>query len=235
MMPWLLPVLGFLIGSIPFGLLIAKARGVDIRKHGSGNIGATNVMRTLGKGPGISCLLLDLLKGFVPVVLAINLVRFGDHTPGIHLAFLSNLANPLGADQQLFAQTIHVLTALAAILGHNYSPWIGFKGGKGIATSAGALLGLMPAGVVILILVFIITLRLTHDVSAASIAAAVALPLITVWGAYFHGKYADGTWNKPLLAFAILAGVMAIWRHRSNIARIRSGTENKSWVKKKTT
>lgn len=235
MMPWLLPVLGFLIGSIPFGLLIAKARGVDIRKHGSGNIGATNVMRTLGKGPGIICLLLDLLKGFVPVVLAINLVRFGDHPPGIPLPFLDSLTSPLPADQQLLAQSIQVLTALAAILGHNYSPWIGFKGGKGIATSAGALLGLMPAGVVILILVFIITLRLTHYVSAASIAAAVALPLITVWVAYFHGKYADGTWNKPLLAFAILAGVMAIWRHRSNIARIRSGTENKSWVKKKTT
>ena len=243
MLPWLLPVLGFLIGSIPFGLLIAKASGVDIRQHGSGNIGATNVMRTLGKGPGIFCLLLDLLKGFVPVVLAINLVRFGDHHPGIPLAFLSNLTSPLGADQQLLVQSIHVLTALAAILGHNYSPWIGFKGGKGIATSAGALLGLMPAAVVILVLIWIITLRTTHYVSLASMAAAVALPIMTHLGARFHHLENDkslptlweaGTWNKPLLAFAILAGVMAIWRHRANIARIRSGTENKSWVKKKT-
>jgi glycerol-3-phosphate acyltransferase PlsY len=233
MTPWLLPIIGFLIGSVPFGLLIAKAKGVDIREHGSGNIGATNVMRTIGKGPGILCLLLDLLKGFVPVLLATNLLRFGTDEAAIPIAALRGLTDALPADQQLFAQTVHILTALAAILGHNYSPWIGFKGGKGIATSAGVLIPLMPVAVPILVLIWAITLRLSHFVSLASIVAATALPLLTAWGSYRHGKFADGTWNKPLLAFAIFAAVMAVWRHRANIARIRNGTENKSWMKKK--
>lgn len=244
LLPWLLPGIGFLIGSIPFGLLIAKAKGVDIRKLGSGNIGATNVLRSIGKGPGILCLLLDLLKGFVPVLLAVNLVRFGERSPAIEIAALSGLTEAFPVGKQVFVQGIHVLTALAAILGHNYSPWIGFKGGKGIATSAGALLGLMPAGVVILVLVWIITLRLTRYVSVASMAAAITLPIMTHLGARFHHVDNDqslptlwesGTWNKPLLAFALFAAVMAVWRHRSNISRIRTGTEHRSGSTKNTT
>lgn len=244
MLPWLLPVIGFLIGSVPFGLLIAKAKGVDIRQRGSGNIGATNVMRTIGKGPGILCLLLDVLKGFVPVLLAVNLVRFGDRNPAIHLEALAGLAEALPPSNQLFVQSIHVITAVAAILGHNYSPWIGFKGGKGIATSAGVLLGLMPAAVVILVLIWAITLKLTHYVSVASMAAGIALPILTHVGARFHHVGNDreaptlwesGTWNKPLLAFAIFAGVMAVWRHRSNIVRIMNGTESRALTGKKST
>lgn len=233
MMAWLLPVFGFLVGSIPFGLLLARAKGVDIRAQGSGNIGATNVMRVMGRGPGIFCLVLDLLKGFVPVLVAINLVRFGDRAAFPEVAFLSGLTEPLSADAQFFAQSIHVLTALATILGHNYSPWIGFKGGKGIATTAGVLLALMPAAVVILVAIWVVVLKLSHYVSLASMVAAVTLPLLTLWGSWFHGRLQDGTWNKPLLAFAVFAAVMAVWRHRSNITRIRNGTENKSWVRKK--
>src|SRR5210317_2068043 len=100
MPPWLLPIIGFLIGSIPFGLLIAKAGGVDIRQHGSGNIGATNVFRIMGKGPGISCMVLDVLKGLVPIILAVNLVRFEGRSPSLEIGFLSALADPFPAARQ---------------------------------------------------------------------------------------------------------------------------------------
>jgi glycerol-3-phosphate acyltransferase PlsY len=233
MMPWLLPLLGFLVGSIPFGLLIGKAKGIDVREHGSGNIGATNVLRIVGKGPGILCLVLDLLKGFVPVLLAINLVRFGEGHAAIPVPFLQGLSDTYPASEQVFAQSIHILTALATLLGHNYSPWLGFKGGKGIATTGGALIPLMPVAVPILVLVWYVTLRLTRYVSVASMAAAVALPLLTAWGSWYHGKFADGTWNKPLLAFAVFAAGMAVWRHRANIVRLMNGTESKLFPKKK--
>lgn len=207
---WLLIPLGFLAGSIPFGLLLGKAKGIDIREHGSGNIGSTNVFRILGKKSGITCLILDLLKGLLPVLLAVQLVP--DDTTG---------------------QTIEVLTALGAILGHNYSPWLGFKGGKGIATTGGALLALMPAAVVILILIFIIFTKTTKYVSIGSIATGIALPIITIFGSYYHGKIADGSWNKPLFIFSIVAGTLAVWKHRTNIARLRAGTEHKIGQKKK--
>jgi acyl phosphate:glycerol-3-phosphate acyltransferase len=209
-MHWLIPLFGFLLGSIPFGLILGKLKGIDIREHGSGNIGATNVFRTLGKKIGITCLLLDFIKGFVPVLVAIKLTPDDPH-----------------------GQTIEVVTALAAILGHNYSPWIGFKGGKGIATSGGALAALMPAAVVLLILIFIIVTKITKYVSVGSITTAVALPLLTIYGSYYHGKIADGTWNKPLFIFSLVAGALAVWKHRANIARLRAGTEHRVGQKKK--
>jgi len=209
-MLWLFIPLAFLLGSIPFGLLLGKVRGIDIREHGSGNIGSTNVFRTLGKKSGIICLILDILKGFFPVFLARQFVP--DDTGG---------------------HTIEVLTALASILGHNYSPWIGFKGGKGIATSGGAILALMPAAVVILIIIFVIFTFTTKYVSIGSIATGFALPIVTIYGSWHHGKIADGTWNKPLFLFSIVAGALAIWKHRSNINRLRAGTENKIGKKRR--
>ena len=231
-MLWLLIPLGFLLGSAPFGLLLGKLKGVDIRDHGSGNIGSTNVFRTLGKKSGITCLILDLLKGFAPVLLAINLARIEDTSFLFSIEFLKSLTETVPASQQFQVQSIHVLTALAAILGHNYSPWIGFKGGKGIATSGGALLALMPAAVILLVLIFIIVARITKYVSVGSIATGIALPLLTLYGSWYHGKIADGTWNKPLFIFSIVAGALAIWKHRSNISRLRAGTENKIGQKK---
>ncbi|MDA7896487.1 glycerol-3-phosphate 1-O-acyltransferase PlsY [bacterium] len=231
-MLWLLIPLGFLLGSAPFGLLLGKLKGVDIRDHGSGNIGSTNVFRTLGKKSGITCLILDLLKGFAPVLLAINLARIEDASFLFSIEFLKSLTEAVPASQQFQVQSIHVLTALAAILGHNYSPWIGFKGGKGIATSGGALLALMPAAVILLVLIFIIVARITKYVSVGSIATGIALPLLTLYGSWYHGKIADGTWNKPLFIFSIVAGALAIWKHRSNISRLRAGTENKIGQKK---
>lgn len=210
-MHWLIPLFGFLLGSVPFGLLLGKLKGIDIREHGSGNIGATNVFRTLGRKTGIICLILDALKGFLPVYLAVKL------TPD----------TPAG-------QTIEVVTALASILGHNYSPWIGFKGGKGIATTAGAIGGIMPpVALGLLILIFIVVTKTTKYVSVGSIATAIALPLLTLWGSYHHGKIADGTWNKPLFIFSLVAGSLAVWKHRTNIARLRNGTEHKIGQRKK--
>ena len=214
-MSWLLPLLGFLLGSIPFGLLMGKIKGIDIRQHGSGNIGATNVFRILGKKSGITCLLLDFTKGLVPVLIARNMVE------------------PMMAEQQFTAQSIEVLTALASIMGHNYSPWIGFKGGKGIATTAGAITALMPFGLVLLILVWAIFTFTTKYVSVGSIAAAASLPILVITGSAYHGKLANGTWNKPLFIFSLIAAILAIWKHRANIARLKAGTENHIGQKKK--
>lgn len=224
---WICPVLAFLLGSIPFGFFIAKAKGIDIREHGSGNIGATNVFRIVGKKYGFGCLVLDALKGFVPVAIALNLVRIAGRDPQIPLAFLDSFSLTMPAEAQTTAQLVHVLTALAAVLGHNYSPWIGFKGGKGIATSAGVLIALMPAAVLILAVVFIVTLLITRYVAVASMVSAVALPILTHVGARFHGRWEDGTWNKPLFFFALLIGILAVWKHRTNLRRLREGTESR--------
>ena len=241
-MAWLLPIVAFLIGSIPFSLLIAKSKGIDIRSSGSGNIGATNVFRVIGKGPGIFCLFLDLLKGFIPVLLTVNLVRFGDDTAIINVPALTQLTTAFPESDQLKVQLIQVLSALAAILGHNYSPWLGFKGGKGIATTGGALLGLMPFVLLTLILIWIVVTRVTRYVSIASITTGIALPILTHVGTRYHHVddndktsptlWESGTWNKPLFFFALFAGLMAVWKHRSNIKRLLDGTENRISRKK---
>lgn len=224
---WLCPLLAFLLGSIPFGLLIARARGIDIRTQGSGNIGATNVLRVMGKKYGIPCLLLDILKGFIPVVIAVNLIQIAGRPVQVPLGFLDAWALKLAAGDALKAQIAHILTALFAVLGHNYSPWVGFKGGKGIATSAGVLLGLMPFAVLLLLVVWLLLFITTRYVSVASIGASAVLPLLTLWGSWHHGRIQDGTWNKPLFVFTIIIAILAIWKHRSNIQRLRDGTENR--------
>lgn len=232
-MTCLLPLLGFLLGSIPFGLYIGRSQGIDIREHGSGNIGTTNVFRVVGKKLGSLCLVLDFLKGFIPVVIAMNLCRLASQEPMVSVNFIQNFTSPFPESSRTFVQSISVLTAFAAIMGHNYSPWVRFRGGKGIATSAGALAALMPAGVVILILIFVVVLKISRYVSVASIAAAASLPLLTLWGSWYHGKIADGTWNIPLFIFSLIAGFLAILKHRSNIQRLLAGTESKIGAKKK--
>lgn len=221
---WLCPLLAFLLGSIPFGLIIATVKGIDIRQHGSGNIGATNVLRVIGQKYGITCLFLDALKGFIPTVVAISCIRFPEMQNPLSLATLI----PFSAEFPMqTAQLFQVLTGLFAILGHNYSPWVGFKGGKGIATSAGVLIALMPAAILILIIVWAVVFFVSKYVSLASIVAAAVLPLITLWGSWFHGKIQNGTWNKTLFVFTIIIAVLAIWKHRGNISRLRQGTENR--------
>ena len=229
---WLCPLLAFLLGSIPFGLLISKTKGIDVRKHGSGNIGATNVLRVVGKKYGITCLLLDALKGFIPTLLSISLIRFTGEPTGISMTSLLPFAS---TDQpQLLAQSWQVLTGLLAILGHNYSPWVGFKGGKGIATTAGVVIALMPAAIVILFMVWLTLFLCTRYVSVASIVAVAVLPVITLWGSWWHGRIQDGTWNKPLFVFSVMVALLGVWKHRSNIQRLIAGTENRLERKPKT-
>lgn len=231
---WLCPLLGLLLGSIPFGLLLAKAGGIDIRQHGSGNIGATNVLRVMGKKFGLPCLFLDVLKGVVPTLLAITLIRFVGQPTGLAIAPLLPFATTLPADQQWLAQLLQVVTGLCAILGHNYSPWVGFKGGKGIATSAGVVLALMPAPLVMLVLLWYLLFLITRYVSVASIVAVAVLPIVTLWGSWHHGRIQDGTWNKPLFGFSLIVAILGIWKHRENIKRLLAGTENRFERKKKT-
>ena len=199
----LLVALGaFLLGSIPTGYLVARAKGVDIRQHGSGNIGATNVFRTLGKPLGVFVFMVDALKGFAVVWLA---GRFG------------------GA-----SDWAGIIAAVAVIAGHNYTPWLGFKGGKGIATSAGVLLALMPWAVLCIAIVWFVVFKVSRYVSLASISAATALPVAVaaLWSAGYGG-------NGPLLGFSVLISALAIWRHRTNIQRLRAGTESRFEGKKK--
>ena len=233
---WLCPLFAFLLGSIPFGLLIAKAKGIDIRQHGSGNIGATNVLRVVGKKYGITCLLLDALKGFIPVFLAVNLIRIAGRNQQLQIDGLESWAVVMPASKAMLVQSLQILTGLAAILGHNYSPWVGFRGGKGIATSAGVIIGLAPAVIVLLIIVWGVVFAISRYVSVASIVAAACLPLIVHMGSRFHHVNNDkslptlweaGTWNKPLLIFSIVIAILAIWKHRGNIQRLRQGTENR--------
>jgi glycerol-3-phosphate acyltransferase PlsY len=233
MMLWLCPLVAFLLGSVPFGLLIAKARGVDIRRHGSGNIGATNVLRVLGKKYGIPCLALDILKGFVPTLLAINLIRFAGQPAGMGIPALMAWAWQFPAEGQFTAQLLQVVSGLCAILGHNYSPWVGFTGGKGIATSAGVVIALMPAAIVILVTLWLVVFLTTRYVSVASIAAVVVLPVLTLYGSWHHGRLQDGSWNKPLFGLSLAIAVLGVWKHRANIGRLMAGTENRFERKRK--
>jgi len=204
-------IVSYLLGSIPFGLLAGKLSGIDIREHGSGNIGATNVFRTLGKGRGIAVFLLDVLKGLVPVALA---AKAGQLLAG---SSLSQFAT--------FPILSLILIGLCAILGHNFPLWLGFKGGKGVATSAGVLLGILPGATAIAAGIWLIVFLVTRYVSLASIAAAIVLPTITLLRCLSHGW---GQQSLLLMIFTLLVGALGILRHRENIGRLLSGTENKA-------
>jgi len=202
---YLLVVLGaYLLGSIPFGYLVAKAKGIDIRSVGSGNIGATNAMRVLGKPAGIFVLLMDMLKGLAAVWLCTEILQ---------------RMNIPAAD----LQTARVIAGISVVLGHNYTCWLRFKGGKGIATTGGAFLALAPWAVLVAIVVFILLVLLTKYVSVGSIGTAIALPA-TIWLMTPNDLF--------LCIVATLLGLMAIYKHKSNIQRLLAGTENR--VGKKT-
>jgi glycerol-3-phosphate acyltransferase PlsY len=195
--------MAYLLGSIPTGFLVARARGVDIRTVGSGNIGATNAFRVLGKGLGIFVLLMDALKGWVAVQIGAWLVA--QWLPG---AALDNL---------------RITAGIGAILGHNYTCWLHFKGGKGIATSAGVLIALVPYALIIILSVFIILFATTRYVSVGSIAASFTLPFAT----WFTTK------DPGLTVVTGAMGALAILKHRKNIQRLLNGTENRIQFKKK--
>jgi acyl phosphate:glycerol-3-phosphate acyltransferase len=203
-----LTLLAYLLGSVPFGLLVGKARGVDVRKAGSGNIGATNVARLLGVRFFFIVFTLDLLKGLVPVLIA-----------GLLLASY----RPLG----MLDYMLWLGVGCAAILGHMFSVFLGFHGGKGVATSAGVILGVFPyftlpaLGAVAL---WIVLFKLTRYISVASIVAAAAFPvLFLVFGLIQNRPVFED--QLVLLLFGVMMAVLVIVRHRSNIARLRAGTE----------
>lgn len=197
----------YLLGSIPTGFLVAKARGVDITKVGSGNIGATNAFRVLGKGPGTFVLLVDALKGFLAVQFVSQFI-------------VSQLLPPesTGGTREMFA----IVGGVGAILGHNYTCWLSFKGGKGVATTAGVLLALMPKTLAVATGGWIIFFALTRYVSVASLVAAVAV-MVATW--FFYESVA-------LRAVAFLMGALAIYKHKANIQRLLNGTENRIGAKK---
>ena len=191
----------YLLGSIPFGYFAGRIAGIDIRNCGSGNIGATNVIRTLGKSYGYPVFALDFLKGFGAVKMSILIAT----------RVQSEWNSP-----EMFG----IVAAISSVLGHSFPVWLRFKGGKGVATSAGALLALAPVAALIGVAIWILTFWLTRYVSVASIAAAAALPLIiliTTW--------LSRTTGKLLFYSSLYLAAVVIWRHRSNLSRLIRGTE----------
>jgi glycerol-3-phosphate acyltransferase PlsY len=202
-------VLAYLLGSVPFGLIVAKTKGVDPRQHGSGNIGATNVARALGgKKWFFLIFVLDALKGALPMLAAAYLLHGSTKGPGTYALWLA--------------------AGLAAIFGHMFSIFLKFKGGKGVATSAGVMFGLWPyytlPGVAALT-IFVAVFMAFRYVSLASIVAAVSVPVTYVLiGLARRWPVFGPQW--PLLAFATFVAGMIVWKHRANIARLKAGTEH---------
>lgn len=203
----LIVIASYLFGSLPTGYLVGKTRGVDLLKSGSGNIGATNTFRVLGKPAGTFVLLCDILKGFLAVMLV----------PGLAAKIAPEIAS-----SETASDLARVVAAFTAILGHNYTCWLRFKGGKGIATTAGVMTALAPWALLITVTVWIIVTFSTRYVSLGSLAAAVTLPIAT------------GLVQRNLIitSVAALMGGLAIYKHRTNIQRLIAGTENRIGEKK---
>lgn len=202
----------YIAGSLPFGFWISKCLGVDIRNQGSGNIGATNVLRTLGRKVGITVLILDISKGFLPVLIGSRII-------------FKQLPDSM-LDREDIMGTIYVLLAIGTILGHNYTFWLGFKGGKGIATSAGAIMSFLPEVLMGSTLVWILIFFLSRYVAIASIAAAFSIPILTA-SLDHNYLFPDLNSSWPVISFGIIAAIMAVWRHRSNIQRLIKGEEDR--------
>ena len=184
----LLVIFSYLLGSVPSGLIIGKLSGLDVRNAGSGNIGATNVARLLGKTGGLLTLVADMAKGLIPV-LAVQQMGLGD---------------PIAA-----------LVGIAAFVGHLYPVFLNFKGGKGVATGFGVLLGLAPLAATILLVIFAAVAFSTRIVSLSSMVTAVAAPLL-LWLFYYSPTY---------IMMATLMAIMIVFRHYANIQRLLNGTE----------
>jgi len=194
-------LIGYLVGSFPAGYIAGRIVGIDIRNAGSGNIGATNVLRVLGKPFGYAVFLVDFIKGLGAVVLSIFIAQNGKPSESI-------------------VEFCGTLSGICCVIGHVYPVWLRFRGGKGVATSIGVLFGLVPIAALVMSTVWILTFEITRYVSVASITAALTLP-ITV-GAMFWFKYL----NTPVLFyFSLCLAAVVVVRHRSNISRLRNGTE----------
>jgi glycerol-3-phosphate acyltransferase PlsY len=207
----------YLCAAIPFALLIGKAKGVDLRQHGSGNIGATNAWRILGRPYGLAVFALDFLKGFLPVFVAGSMLydptmRWGNPDAGINLHLM------------------WVLVAAACVIGHVFPIYLKFKGGKGVATSLGVLIAIYPYFTVAALIAFVlwaVVTYATHFVSLGSVTAAIAFPItFAVVAAVKAEDWADQPlW--PLHVFAIIMAALVVWRHRTNLAHLVRGKESK--------
>ncbi len=202
MRPVLILIAAYLLGSIPFGYLIVRAKaGGDVRETGSGGTGATNVTRRAGKSAGVLTLLLDACKGLLAIYLARKFL-----TPDYGIIWWVAAA------------------AVLAVAGHIFPVWLGFRGGKGVATGVGVFLGLAPIAVAFAALVFIIIVGATRYVSLGSIAATIALPIcVWLWSAFV--RPIEGL--NAILTAAIMGGALIIFMHRANIGRLLRGTESK--------
>jgi len=200
----LLLLLAYLLGSIPFSVIAGKLlKGIDVREYGSGNAGATNTFRVLGKKAGIPVLILDVFKGF----LAVDLVFFTDYVPTTEIFINLQLA-----------------FGIAAVLGHVFPIWAGFRGGKGVATLLGFMIGVFPEAALISIVVFVITLVFSKYVSLSSIFAGLFFP----FGVY----YLSDNIVPTMMIFAIFVPVLLIATHQRNIERLLRGDENKVKLRK---
>lgn len=207
MTPWILSIsIAYLLGSIPFGYLLVRFfKNEDIRAKGSGNIGATNVLRSGAKGLGLATLLLDLGKAFAGVMLA------------RHFALAAGAAAPYD---------VEVAAAVAAVLGHVFPVWLGFRGGKGVASALGVFLALTWPSALGALLVFVVVFAISRYVSLASIAASIAVPLLAL---HFVQQW------TPMVTFGFLfLPLLVIVKHHGNIRRLMGGTENRFGSKSKT-
>ena len=186
----LIVLLGYFIGSIPFALVLARYRGLDLRKIGSGNLGAANVLRASGATAGVVVAVLDIGKGALSVLLV---------------------------DQLSDGPALPAMAGLAAIVGHIYPIWLRFRGGKGVATACGVFAVLTPLAAAPAFAIFIATVWITRYISLGSVIASVVLPPV----AYVTGS------PPPVVASAVAASILIVFRHRSNLARLASGTERR--------
>jgi acyl phosphate:glycerol-3-phosphate acyltransferase len=197
----------YLFGSIPFGYILVRVfQGIDVRSIGSGNIGATNVARTGGKGLAIATLGLDALKGWLPVFLVLTLPVIPSSSPA-----------------QL--HTMATLAALGAVIGHMFPVWLGFKGGKGVATGLGVFLALAPNAVLVALVMFLVIVAFTRYVSLGSILAAATFPA-SLW------LLDRNSFPAPALVMCAAVALLVIIRHHQNIGRLLAGTESRFGARK---
>jgi len=211
-------ILSYLIGSVPTSIIIAKAaKGIDIREHGSGNAGGTNVMRVLGWKHGVLVILLDALKGVLAVVVVARLhygsIPFENATPFDDFTL------------------VQIIAGISAVVGHIWTVFAGFKGGKGIATALGMLMMIVTVDMLIAVGVFIIVVTFSRYVSLGSLAGAIAVPLtLIVRENLFHVDIPN---YNTLLPFLIFVALLVIFTHRKNVVRLLNGNENKINFSKK--
>lgn len=196
-------IFSYLLGSFPSGYLAGRIGGVDVRKAGSGNIGATNVLRILGKKYGYAVFFSDALKGLVAVETAFAAAR------------LTNASRH-------YADSLAILAAVLCVFGHTFPVWLKFRGGKGVATSAGVMFGLAPLATLVSVAVWFVVFEFTRYVSVASVVAAFALPITIGILVKIHV-----TQGVVIFYSAILLAAVVCWRHRSNFARLVKGTEQR--------